>query len=273
MDPVALARELGKAMAGSEEYKAYQKAKQQVEEHEAAKIMLEDFRKKQLALEKKALSGEEPSSAEVEQLKKLSEILGYNPYIREYLLAEMRFTHLVFAVQKAIADAAGLDLPGFGGEKFTETGEEEGRLRKNRRAGEKRLKERKQRKRKKTGENSVKIGLCQLRVEPRKKESGESRPDAEDRRRGRGGNGGPARMFNCPTSRSFFRFMPKKREGRPPASFPGSPRKRGFGWWAAPFRNGTGRRSITPASFMTPTGTGWPATGSSISSILTSRER
>jgi cell fate (sporulation/competence/biofilm development) regulator YlbF (YheA/YmcA/DUF963 family) len=141
MDPVALARELGKAMAGSEEYKAYQKAKQQVEEHEAAKIMLEDFRKKQLALEKKALSGEEPSSAEVEQLKKLSEILGYNPYIREYLLAEMRFTQLVFAVQKAIADAAGLDLPGFGGEKFTETGEEEGKTAEEpARAGEKEAK-------------------------------------------------------------------------------------------------------------------------------------
>ena len=127
MDPVALARELGRALAESEEFKAYQKAKEQVEEHEAAKIMLEDFRKKQLALEKKAMSGEEPSSAEVEQLKKLSEILGYNPYIREFLLAEMRFTQLILEVQKAIADAAGLDLPGFGGEKPAKTGEKEGK--------------------------------------------------------------------------------------------------------------------------------------------------
>ncbi|HHU82892.1 MAG TPA: YlbF family regulator [Firmicutes bacterium] len=127
MDPVALARELGRALAESEEYKAYQKAKQQVEEHEAAKIMLEDFRKKQLALEKKALSGEEPSFAEVEELKRLSEILGYNPYIREYLLAEMRFTQLMIEVQKAIADSAGLDLPGFGGGKPAKAGEKEGK--------------------------------------------------------------------------------------------------------------------------------------------------
>ncbi|NLY88009.1 MAG: YlbF family regulator [Firmicutes bacterium] len=127
MDPVALARELGRTLAESEEYRAYQKAKQQVEEHEAAKIMLEDFRRKQLALEQKALRGEEPSSAEVEQLKKLSEILGYNPYIREYLLAEMGFSQLLLEVQETIADAAGLELPGFGGEKPARAGEKEDR--------------------------------------------------------------------------------------------------------------------------------------------------
>lgn len=125
MDPVTLARELGKALAESEEYKAYQKAKQQVEEHEAAKIMLEDFRRKQMALEKKTLRGEEPSSEEVEQLKKLSEILGYNPYIREYIMAEMRFTQLILEVQKAIADAAGLELPGFTGETEKTGGKED----------------------------------------------------------------------------------------------------------------------------------------------------
>ncbi|NLW09470.1 MAG: YlbF family regulator [Firmicutes bacterium] len=127
MDPVALARELGRALAESEEFKAYQKAKEQVEEHEAAKIMLEDFRRKQLALETKTLRGEEPSSTEVEELKKLSEILGYNPYIREYIMAEMRFTQLILEVQKTIADAAGLELPGFAGEKPAQTGEKEGK--------------------------------------------------------------------------------------------------------------------------------------------------
>lgn len=123
MDPVALARELGTALAGSEEFKTYQKAKHQVEEHEAAKIMLEDFRKKQLALEKKSLGGDEPTSAEIEELKKLSEIMGYNPYIREYLLAEMRFTQLIMEVQKTMADSAGLDFPGLGEEKPAEAHE------------------------------------------------------------------------------------------------------------------------------------------------------
>src|SRR5690554_7702738 len=83
MDPMILAKELGAALAESEEHKAYQKAKEQVEGHEAAKIMLEDFRQQQWALEKKRLAGEEPGEEEMEKVKKLSEVMGYNPYIRE----------------------------------------------------------------------------------------------------------------------------------------------------------------------------------------------
>ncbi len=120
MDPIMLAKELGAALTASEEYRAYQRAKKQIEEHEAAKIMLEDFRKQQWALEKKRLSGEEPGPEEVEKVKKLAEIVGYNPYIREYLMAEIKFTQLMMEVQKTIADSAGLEFPSFAGEKAAE---------------------------------------------------------------------------------------------------------------------------------------------------------
>lgn len=120
MDPIMLARELGAALTASEEYQAYQKAKKQIEQHEAAKIMLEDFRQHQWALEKKRLAGEEPSPEEVEKIKKLSEIMGYNPYIREYLMAEIKFSQLMLEVQKTIADSAGLEFPSVAGEKAPE---------------------------------------------------------------------------------------------------------------------------------------------------------
>ena len=42
---------------------------------------------------------------------KLSEIIGYNPYIRDYLLAEMQLQQLMMEVQKIIASGVGLKIP------------------------------------------------------------------------------------------------------------------------------------------------------------------
>lgn len=113
MKPINLAKELAEALRESEEYREYQEAKKKVDEHEAAKIMLEDFRKKQLELEKKRLAGEEIPQAEMEKIKKLSEIITYNPYLRDYLLAEVKLQQLMMEIQKIIASGIGLDLPGF----------------------------------------------------------------------------------------------------------------------------------------------------------------
>lgn len=113
MKPILLAKELAEALRESEEYREYQEAKKKVDEHEAAKIMLEDFRKKQLELEKKRLAGEEIPQAEMEKIKKLSEIITYNPYLRDYLLAEVKLQQLMMEIQKIIASGIGLDLPGF----------------------------------------------------------------------------------------------------------------------------------------------------------------
>lgn len=111
MDPIRLATELAEALRESEEYQGYLKAEAKVNEHEAAKIMLEDLRRKQLDVERKRLAGEEISQKDKEEFGKLSEIIGYNPYIREYLMAEMRLQQLMMEIQKIIASGVGLKIP------------------------------------------------------------------------------------------------------------------------------------------------------------------
>lgn len=121
MDPIRLATELAEALRESAERQAFLEAEARVKQHEAAKIMLEDLRGKQLEMEKKMISGEEITAEEKERLKKLTEVVGYNPYIREYLLAEMKFQGLLMETQKIIASGLGLKIPD-----FDEENEEEG---------------------------------------------------------------------------------------------------------------------------------------------------
>jgi cell fate (sporulation/competence/biofilm development) regulator YlbF (YheA/YmcA/DUF963 family) len=108
MKPIELAKQLAKSLAESEEYQNYKKFKGILMEHESAKTMLEDFRKKQWELERKKLSGDKLLGPYEDELRKLSEIIGLNPYIRDFLIAEYHFSKIFSEVQQIIGDAVGL---------------------------------------------------------------------------------------------------------------------------------------------------------------------
>jgi cell fate (sporulation/competence/biofilm development) regulator YlbF (YheA/YmcA/DUF963 family) len=110
MKPQVLAKELANSIRESQEYLSWQKAKEELDKHEAAKIMLEDFRKKQWDLEQTRLSGETISTEQEEQFKKLAEIIQYNPYVRDFLLAEMNLNQMVIEIQRIIASALGVEI-------------------------------------------------------------------------------------------------------------------------------------------------------------------
>jgi cell fate (sporulation/competence/biofilm development) regulator YlbF (YheA/YmcA/DUF963 family) len=109
MKAIELAKQLGKALAESEEYQSYHKAKETLDSHEAAKLMLADFRKKQWDLEKRRVTGELNAEAATTELQKLAEVIQINPYIREYLFAEFRFSQTMLEVQRIIGAAVGID--------------------------------------------------------------------------------------------------------------------------------------------------------------------
>ncbi|MGE5581144.1 MAG: YlbF family regulator [Bacillota bacterium] len=111
MKTLELARQLANSLAESREYQDYSKAKVLLEEHEAAKVMLDDFRKKQWELERKKLNGDKLLEPYEEELRKLAEIIGLNPYIREYLMAEFQFMQLMMEIQKIIGEAVGIEAP------------------------------------------------------------------------------------------------------------------------------------------------------------------
>lgn len=111
MKPQVLAKELANSIRESPEYQAWEKARTEVDKHEAAKIMLEDFRKKQWELEKARLSGKEIKPEQEEQLKKLAEIIQYNPYVRDFLIAEFNLNQMIMEIQRIIDSAVGVQLP------------------------------------------------------------------------------------------------------------------------------------------------------------------
>jgi cell fate (sporulation/competence/biofilm development) regulator YlbF (YheA/YmcA/DUF963 family) len=111
MKALELAKQLGKALAESEEFQSYHKAKEILDSHEAAKLMLADFRKKQWDLEKRRATGEIKAEAVTAEMQKLAEVIQINPYIREYLFAEFRFSQIMMEVQRIIGAAVGIEYP------------------------------------------------------------------------------------------------------------------------------------------------------------------
>lgn len=105
------ARELGKELAQSPEYKAVSKARADVNEHAAAKIMYDDFLKQQGDLEKQRAEGKPLTESQIASMQKTYEIISINPYIRDLLMAEYKFAHLMQDVQKALGAEIGIDVP------------------------------------------------------------------------------------------------------------------------------------------------------------------
>ncbi|MFS8571539.1 MAG: YlbF family regulator [Clostridia bacterium] len=107
----AKAEALADALANSEVYQAVKAAREELERHEAARIMYRDFRQKQAALEAKVLAGENPSDEEVQALQQAMQIVALNPYVRKLLEAEAAFAVTFAEVQRILAGAVGIELP------------------------------------------------------------------------------------------------------------------------------------------------------------------
>lgn len=105
------AHELAKEIKESKEWQRFESAKKEIEQHEAAKLMLRDFNAKQLELYQKELMGEKPSEEDLAVLQRLAETVSFNPYVREFLEAEYEFTQMMAEVQNIINDALGIKVP------------------------------------------------------------------------------------------------------------------------------------------------------------------
>ena len=105
----AKAEALAAAIKASEEYKAFQSAREELDKHEAAKIMLRDFTRKQLALQQKMMRGEAPTEAEIQSLQQAYQLVTFNPYVRKVVEAELAFSEMLAGVQEILAEAVGVD--------------------------------------------------------------------------------------------------------------------------------------------------------------------
>lgn len=98
------AYELANAIKQLPEYNALKDAYKKINTNDQNKKMLEDFRRKQLEIQAKELSGENISQVETETLKKLWDILNLNPDLNSYLSAEYSVSKIMDDIMKILME-------------------------------------------------------------------------------------------------------------------------------------------------------------------------
>ncbi|MCM3747987.1 YlbF family regulator [Paenibacillus pasadenensis] len=99
------AYELAKALEESHEAKAVQAARAAADADPDARRMLFDFQKRQVDLQQRMMSGDEPSAEELENLNRLYELLSMNPLVQRYFEAEKRLSVVVEDVNRIIGNS------------------------------------------------------------------------------------------------------------------------------------------------------------------------
>ncbi|MEY8304935.1 YlbF family regulator [Anaerosalibacter bizertensis] len=103
------AHKLARAIKESNEYNEYLKKQKNVFSDTKNKEMIKDFREKALEIQMEQLSGKEVDKEKIDKLQKLEQILMLNPAIKEFFIAEMKFTQLISDVYKILDDVIKLD--------------------------------------------------------------------------------------------------------------------------------------------------------------------
>lgn len=98
------AQELADAIVESSEYTRMLEARESVNGHEAAKVMLRDFQEKQMELQNLQAEGGEITPEQEEELQRLFGVISVNPYIRELFEAEFAFSGLMMQVNDALSN-------------------------------------------------------------------------------------------------------------------------------------------------------------------------
>ncbi|MRH44115.1 hypothetical protein GH741_15850 [Aquibacillus halophilus] len=96
------AYDLEKAIRESEEFQGLKQAYETVMADESAKTMFENFRTTQIELQEKQMQGQEISEEEVEQAKKVVELVQQHPDISNLMEQEQRLNVLINDVSKII---------------------------------------------------------------------------------------------------------------------------------------------------------------------------
>ena len=102
------AHELARDLKLSDEYKEYQRARQELEQNEAAMSILKDYQAKRWEFEMDLLSGGEPEGAKKEALEKVSALVNMHGPVKRFIEAEARIMVLMTDIQKILTEALNL---------------------------------------------------------------------------------------------------------------------------------------------------------------------
>ena len=99
------ASDLAQELTESKEYKAYQKAKENLAKDNDNLSLLEEFRRRQWEVQVAQMLGQDVDEEVLQGLEHIYQFLSLNPLINEYLMAEYRFARLLGDVQKILSES------------------------------------------------------------------------------------------------------------------------------------------------------------------------
>ena len=101
---------LADEIKASEEYRTYHGLKETVMADETQAALIREYRRLQMEIQMRAMSGQETSPEETQRFSTLGGLLFSKPEVRDFLLAEMRLQQTLADIFKIITDTAGLDI-------------------------------------------------------------------------------------------------------------------------------------------------------------------
>lgn len=101
------AHELAEELKKNADYLEYSRLKEIVMADEKTKALLADYKKLQLEAQAMVIAGNEPQEETMDKLKKLGELLAFNPDITAYFTAEYRLQTMMGDIYKILGDACG----------------------------------------------------------------------------------------------------------------------------------------------------------------------
>jgi cell fate (sporulation/competence/biofilm development) regulator YlbF (YheA/YmcA/DUF963 family) len=103
--------EFTEALSESKECQNVHLAREEIEKHEAARLMLKDLQAKQEKLRDIISRGEKPEEELINDYQRTMELVGFNPYISQLLRAEAEFIQMMMEIQQQIESTVGLSTP------------------------------------------------------------------------------------------------------------------------------------------------------------------
>ncbi len=103
------AHELASEIKKSPEFMEYKKLKDEVLADENTKNLVTQYKNLQFEGQAAVIAGQQPSEELLDKLKKLGEVLAFNPKVTDYFAAEYRFNTIVSDIYKIIGDACELN--------------------------------------------------------------------------------------------------------------------------------------------------------------------
>jgi len=102
------AHSLAKAIKESNEFRAFDEIRKEVEKDEQLSQMLKDLQGKQLEIQAAQMTGQELSPETMNQIQSLSTMIATKPLAAQYLQAEAQFSIMINDVFGILGEAVGM---------------------------------------------------------------------------------------------------------------------------------------------------------------------